>query len=201
MHFSDEKRILGASPTAIHPHAGTAFTRLQVSIPRDLNQCSPIDADKVTAHAYPALPASPVKPIGSLNGVTYAERPSYLPQFNLNTFSDYTTATSRVQNYSEHPSHPQSAFPPVTFSASMSGISGGYWTDSRAHAVLGDTYPQYGHHGVTSAYGSAAFIRSTVYGQDALGINSARGYFHGRAAESFQGVLHFCKGDSRWEHT
>nr|KAG5692164.1 hypothetical protein BaRGS_020712 [Batillaria attramentaria] len=78
--------------------------------------------------------------------------------------------SSRVQNYPDH--HAQT-FPPVSFSASVPGMTSGYWAENRAHAVLADPYPQYGHHGVTSAYDTyknAALIRGTP-----LAVGSAYG--------------------------
>ncbi|KAK7476909.1 hypothetical protein BaRGS_00031848, partial [Batillaria attramentaria] len=164
----------GAPPSLGYlPHSGTAFTRPPPSAPRDQLLVQSDDTERTPTHP---LSVSPVKPLSSVNGVTY-ERPPYFSQFGLNSYSDYVThnaamTSSRVQNYPDH--HAQT-FPPVSFSASVPGMTSGYWAENRAHAVLADPYPQYGHHGVTSAYDTyknAALIRGSVYGQEALGISS-----------------------------
>ena len=200
------------SSSAYQPHAGTAFTRPPPSGPRDPLFGQSEDSER--SAAYPPLPVSPIKALSSVTGVSAYDRTSYFSQFGLNSYSDYVShnagiAPSRVpppppppQSHYPDPHVPHGqTLPPVSFgpAAGGGGLSGTYWPgDGRTHSVLAaaaaDPYGQYGGHGVASAYDSyknAAFLRGTVYGQEAaLGLNPARGYFTAaaaRASETYQG--------------
>ena len=171
---------------------GTAFTRPQPSVPRE--HCSIPLSDEAcrTNFGHAPLPLSPLKHYSSINGGSF-DRPTYLPQYGINSYTDLMSASNSfstprgVQSYSD--AHVQS-FQSIPFSSSVPQ-TGSYWSDSRGHPSLHDPYTPYSYnkfHSTYDSYNKGSLLRSTPY-QDAINrsaFDSSRPYY--RSHDNFQGT-------------
>ena len=111
------------------------------------------------------------------------DRPTYLPQFGINSYSDYSNPPlgGRLPSYSD--SFAQISSNP--FSANISPVNSAYWSDNRGHHTYTDTYPAYNYNKLSAQYENLnknTIFRNNVY-QESLNRQAAfdttRSYYRG----------------------
>ncbi|KAK3102356.1 hypothetical protein FSP39_010766, partial [Pinctada imbricata] len=180
---------------------GTAFTRPQPSSYREHYGLQLPDEACRPSFSHAPLPLSPLKHYPSINGSGF-DRPTYFPQYGLNTYSDLMSASNTlsnqraVQNYSD--AHVQT-LQSVPFSSSVPHVqsAGSYWADSRPPPPLHDPYSPYPYnkfHSTYDSYNKNSFLRSGSY-QDAINrsaFDTSRPYY--RSHDNFQVGNHLPMG-------
>ncbi|XP_048242629.1 DNA-binding protein RFX6-like [Haliotis rufescens] len=192
--ITDENRPSHPHIGSYEPLNGTAFSRPTPSaVARETSFALHEDATRGNFN-HASLPLSPIKHYSSFNGTSY-DRPSYLPQFGLNSYSDYVThnnafTSTRVQTYPDSHAHAQT-FPSVPIASGLAHSPGSYWSESRTHpAFTTDPYGQYNYNNIAPAYDSykkGSLIRGSVYQEsfNRSAFDSARGYYS-RPQDNFQ---------------
>jgi hypothetical protein len=137
----------------------------------------------------------PVKPYQPYNNTF--DRPTYLPQFGIGSYTDYVGVNppppftnARFSNYSETYNQ---GFPATHFGSNISPVGGNYWTDGRSHHTLSDPYQSYNYNKLNATYDSlnkTTLLRNNAYQEtiNRQGFDSARSYYRS-AHENIQGMI------------
>ena len=143
---------------------GTAFSR-PVPSSKESRPLSNADQSDTPRTAQNHLSVPQLKTYQPYNNTAY-DRPTYLPQFGIGSYSDYVGSNAsfgagRLTNYSE--SYPQT-FPASPFSTNISSVGGNYWTDGRSHHSFSDPYQPYNKLAATyDPLNKNSFLRNASY--------------------------------------
>ena len=102
------------------------------------------------------------------------DKPTYLPQFGINSYSDYSNPPlgGRLPSYSDSFAPSFSSNP---FSANISPVNSAYWSDSRGHHAYTDSYSAYNYNKLSAQYenlNKSTIFRNNVY-QDTINRQAA----------------------------
>ena len=167
----------------------TAFSR-PTPATREAQQPQIGTVDSTTHLNQTNIPLPPLKSYQSYNANSY-DRPTYLPQFGISSYSDYSNPPlgGRLPSYSDSFSQTFSSNP---FSA-ISPASSAYWSDSRGHHGYTDPYPAYNYNKLSAQYenlNKSTIFRNNVY-QESLNrqtaFDTARPYYRS-SHENLQGM-------------
>lgn len=195
LHSTETRLGTGADMSTISTENfpnGTAFTRPQPTNNKDIH-VSDVSSDNNTQRSHNGtIAVAPVKPYQPYSSF---ERPTYLPQFGIGSYTDYVGvnppfSTGRFSNYSDNYTQ---AFPSAHFGSNISPVGGNYWTDGRTHHSFSDPYQSYNYNKLNATYESlnkTAILRNNAY-QESINrqaLDSARTYYRG-THDNIQGIF------------
>ena len=175
------------------PVSGTAFSRPPPSNPvRDVTLNYPAASGR--SGVSDALPLAAMKHYSAFTNGSF-DRPSYLSQLGMNTYSDYVTTNNslRMQTFSDTQVRSQ-PFSTGPFTANLNPAGSTYWTDSRTLTPFpADPYGQYGYSSIGASYDGYkknSLMRGGVYSDsyNRPAFETSRGYYT-RAHDNLQGEL------------
>lgn len=160
-----------------HSVGGTAFLRPHPSLPTHKDSSDVSVNKSVSSQCRDMLRPSAINPnplpLSPIKHFPSYDRPSYIPTFSFNPYSDYVNHTNsfasprQVQTYSDHthsqPFHPMNFNPTVNSAPSAPPT---YWADT-----LADPYSQLGYNNYQQTYDTYkknSLLRAPMY-QDSLG--------------------------------
>lgn len=163
----------------------TAFSRPLPASNKDLvlvpvNNSSEISPHKPQNNTISVPPVKPYQPYNSS-----FDRPTYLPQFGIGSYTDYVGVNTPFSNgrFSNYTDTYTQAFQSNPFSTNISPVGGNYWTDGRTHHhSFSDPYQSYNYNKLNATYDSlnkTTLLRNNAY-QESINrqaFDPARSYY------------------------